>query len=154
MKFTTWCSNERGGGSKAFWTMLKKLHFSYGMASLIGIVVTNMKQVSCQKQSNNQCQNDRSSCIVNLRAHRTQMVFCECLSGLTFSFIPKCMFAFHSLRWTLMPALLSHITNLYESGKRKNAVDYCNSCQWNSKFICFEKKLNNKKNEKNSTYTI
>ena len=22
--FTTWCSNERGGGSKAFWTMLKK----------------------------------------------------------------------------------------------------------------------------------
>ena len=29
-KFTTWCSNERGGGSKAFWTM----HFSLAMASL------------------------------------------------------------------------------------------------------------------------
>ena len=24
----------KGGGSKAFWTMLKKLHFSYGTASL------------------------------------------------------------------------------------------------------------------------
>ena len=23
-KFTTWCSNEKGGGSKAFWTILKK----------------------------------------------------------------------------------------------------------------------------------
>ena len=33
-KFTTWCSNKGGGGSKAFWTMFKKLHFSYTMASL------------------------------------------------------------------------------------------------------------------------
>ena len=40
-KFTTWCSNEWGGeGSKAFWTMLKKLHFSYAKASLIAQKLT------------------------------------------------------------------------------------------------------------------
>ena len=33
-KFTTWCSNERGGGQRLFEQCSKKLHFSYGTASL------------------------------------------------------------------------------------------------------------------------
>ena len=34
-KFTTWCSNERGGGQRLFEQCSKKLHFSLMMASLI-----------------------------------------------------------------------------------------------------------------------
>ena len=33
---------QKGGGSKAFWTMLKKLHFSYTMASLMHVSLAHL----------------------------------------------------------------------------------------------------------------
>ena len=43
----------KGGGSKAFWTMLKKLHFSYGTASLIcqEYIITSHLKVAATKRN-------------------------------------------------------------------------------------------------------